>query len=362
MYSQEARPYSQLFFLALCSAYLFLIAFRTGRAAAWWGFVGVSVLALYTHYYAVFEIASFVLFALIYHDRCEIRIRRWIAGAGVVVAAFVPWLFNGIIAAWLRAKKLSVGHKSFRVSDGIAALLNSVNRFNGGKLLGIASSPPWWGILLGGIFFTVPALIACIDTLDYKSRESLAFLSIFCALPLFVEVSIGQLLGVYDVRYVYFALIPYLLLVAHGILSINSRWARPALIVACILYSGASLRANYFIRYKEDYHSAYSYLRQAWQPSDCYAFGNVPKYSEWAWEIYHEEPLQNANPCERTWLITLARERNAIFMNNLTDARKKLEDSGLHRTAEKTYFAIYLDLYESKPYGQLRFRDSESAE
>src|SRR4029077_9801580 len=97
-FSQEARPYAQLLFAVLCCSYLFVFSLRTGRA--WWAAVCMACVALYTHYYASFAIASFVLFWYIYRDRYRIPIRRWIAGAGIIAAGFAPWVSRGHFTAW----------------------------------------------------------------------------------------------------------------------------------------------------------------------------------------------------------------------------------------------------------------------
>ena len=81
MFSQEARPYAQMHFLSLLSAYLFLRAFREGRALYWWGFVGASTVMLYTNYFGVFLIAALLVVAVVYRQRSQLRLWWVVAGS-----------------------------------------------------------------------------------------------------------------------------------------------------------------------------------------------------------------------------------------------------------------------------------------
>ena len=62
-YAQIARPYAQLAMLSMASACFLLQAFKTNRTIHWAGFVLVSTLNVYTHYYALLVLAAEGLFA-----------------------------------------------------------------------------------------------------------------------------------------------------------------------------------------------------------------------------------------------------------------------------------------------------------
>jgi mannosyltransferase len=346
-YSQEARPYSQLLFLTLTCALLFIVSLRTGRF--WWAWVGVATLALYTHYYACFAIAAFVLFWFIYRERYPVPIWKWFAGAVIILLAFLPWILSGIIPAWLAARKLSVTHRA-SLLDALSMAASSLNRFNNGRFTNLAYPASWWSYALGALLFVVPLGIALAR--GRKQRESISFLFALFAVPLVACVSIGQVLGQYDVRYVIFALGPYYLLVARGFLEIKAAALRSALITACLLYSVASLRANYFVPYKEGYKAAYSYLAQARQPDDCYIVAppSQVQYANWAWTIYEGSSLDApriADPCPRTWLIAVNDPRNRISTRPVLATRQEIEETQTKIT-QRDWFWVHLYLYEPK--------------
>ena len=63
-YSQEARMYSMLLFLSLCSMWSFLLALERNKKSYWMGFTLFTILSIYTHYFGVFIFLAQVLFYL----------------------------------------------------------------------------------------------------------------------------------------------------------------------------------------------------------------------------------------------------------------------------------------------------------
>jgi mannosyltransferase len=63
-YSQEARHYALMVFLALTSLILLLKGLETGRKTLWLGFAASTSLALYTHYFAFLILPAEVAFAV----------------------------------------------------------------------------------------------------------------------------------------------------------------------------------------------------------------------------------------------------------------------------------------------------------
>ncbi len=66
LYSQEARAYAVLTFLALVSTWLFFRCLQGGKRAEYFGYVLSAVLVQYTHYYAAFLIVAHVICALLF--------------------------------------------------------------------------------------------------------------------------------------------------------------------------------------------------------------------------------------------------------------------------------------------------------
>jgi len=369
MYSQEARPYALLLFLVPCCSYLFLLALRTGRAGPWWGFVCTAILVVYTHYYGAFAIAALLVFAALYHKRYRIPVSRWIGGVALALALYLPWLSSGIIDEWLHS------HKGFMVpSTDLPNLrwwtfLTYFNTFNNGRTLGLLTSFPWWTFPLGGVLFSMPALLALgplvQESPDGSSepslRENVWFVVFLFLIPLAAALALaGMISQAYGVRLIVFVIVPYYLLVACGISRLGHVALRATVVAVCLGYSVYALRANYFVPYKEDYRGAYAYLAQGHQTGDCLVV--MPRYEErqarWAWAIYEDSQPSLATisidraasrdeGCSRVWLISVVHQLTPFAIQQSKAARQILERDHV-RTDARHYFWIDLDLYVPK--------------
>jgi mannosyltransferase len=363
MYSQEARPYAQLLFLTPFCAHLFLVALRTVRAGPWWGFVGLVVLMIYTHYYGFFAVGSFIVFGVLYWKKNRVPASRWIGGAALALALYLPWLCSGIVGEWLHSSKLA--RAPTRAYFHWWTVLTALNTFNNGRPAGVLESSPWWTFPLGGILFGVPALIALTPLIKHSSvdpaerllRENVSFLVILFMIPFSAGLGVGFLSGAYNIRYITFAGVPYYVLIARGISVIHRPTFRATLLFVALAYSAYSLRANYSVPYKEDYRGAYAYLAQSRQAADCYVV--APPWEErqarWAWAIYNEKqpPLALAAldavasvqaGCPRVWLISVTYQSTPPAVRESKMAQERLEQ-GYVRIAERRYFWVDLNLY-----------------
>jgi len=118
-----------------------------------------------------------------------------------------------------------------------------------------------------------------------RRREAALVCAQLFAVPLLVILAVN-LIGVqYNVRYTLPCLAPYYLLVARGLSLPRALWLRAALVVVVVAYSGAALRANYFIPYKENYRDGLAWLSDRYEPNDAVIFapwGRPPR----EWRIY----------------------------------------------------------------------------
>ncbi len=158
MFSQEARPYAQMHFLSLLSAYLFLRAHREGRAVFWWSFVGASTLMLYTNYFGIFLIAALLLVAVVYRESSKLRLWWVPVGAVVGLVLYTPWLASGVVHEALKPGRVSTGTAEYSAVHWWT-FLSILNSFNNGKPAGLRSDSPWWAFVVGGLLFTLPLLL-----------------------------------------------------------------------------------------------------------------------------------------------------------------------------------------------------------
>ena len=366
MFSQEARPYAQTHFLALLSAYLFLRAFREGWALYWWGFVGSSVLMLYTNYFGVFLIAALLLVAAIYRQHS--RLRRWwlFAGAAVTLVLYYPWLASGIILEATKPGRVSTGTVEYSAVHWWT-FLSIVNSFNNGKPAGLRSDSPWWTFVVGGVLFTLPLLLLLKRLPGVKAeggrlkrdREDIVIAGILWLLPTFLILACGAVFHIpYNVRYVSFCTAFYYVLVARAILELPFDLLRWCLVAFILVYSANALRANYFLRWKENWAEAFNYVENHRQPGDCGIFPPDFKLLQ-PWEvtqaehpalfrmISQESLTLGSSGCERVWEIVAAPRDDWRQWN---DYKKKQDPipATYREIEEQRSYGVRVSLYTRK--------------
>ncbi len=93
-YSQEARVYSLLFALVLCSMYCYL---KLREELSWkWGaaYVIITALMLYSHFYALFIVIAQNVDFIMGRRGTNADAKRWIMIQAAIMLLFLPWLFS----------------------------------------------------------------------------------------------------------------------------------------------------------------------------------------------------------------------------------------------------------------------------
>jgi 4-amino-4-deoxy-L-arabinose transferase-like glycosyltransferase len=367
MFAQEPRPYAQFHFLVLGSSYLFVRALREKRALYWWGFVGSSVLMLYTDYFSVFVISALLLSAAIYRKRYPLPLSWVLVGMTITLFLYLPWLASGIVHAATSSTKTFAGNAEFSAVHWYT-FLTAVNTFNNGKPTGLRESSPWWTFAVGGLLFCT-ALALCLKKLlatkeasgtsTRLNREGVAIAGMLWLLPLIGVIGVGYTLHIpYNFRYVSFCAPFYYILVACGISELRSapwRWALVALILA---YSANSLRANYFMQWKEDWRDAFAYVERDSKNGDCGIFHPYFRAPEqWTitqadhsspFRVISQENLQmGLTECDRIWEISWALHNNPAWWASYAAETAPLEVNHA-KIEEKRFFGVRAGLYTWK--------------
>jgi 4-amino-4-deoxy-L-arabinose transferase-like glycosyltransferase len=368
MYSQEARPYAQFSLLYICCAYLLLRALREKRLAIWCGFLCLACLLIYTHYYGFLAIASFLAFGFVLRKEYSLS-RLWLwGGIAVLTLGYLPWLANGVVREAVHGDKVQRLSMMARVAATPVhwfTLATAVNVFNNGHPSGLLVSSPWWTFVVGGLLFCLPAALALLPLADRRNkktneireRENLLYLVLLFAVPIGLALVAGFLFGTYDVKYVAFCSAPYYILVARGLSLGDSSSSRRVMVFLILTYSMLSLRANYFIPYKEDYKQALASVAHDYRPSDCTVVAPSweQRQAQWAWSIYeskqpdlHAMPLNlvtsNTGACERVWLISVLDKRNPTAVRAAESAQRQLALSYFEHE-RRNFFWVDVDLY-----------------
>jgi len=368
MYSQEARPYAQFSLLYLGCIYFFLRALREKRLGMWLGFLCCACLLIYTHYYGFLAIASLFAFAFVRRKEYSLP-STWLWGGVFGMAlGYVPWLSSGIVSEALRGEKIQrLNAMAHSVSAPVHwfTLATAINVFNNGRLSGLMSSCPAWTFVVGGLLFCLPAALALLPLLDppgtrleqARERESVLYLLLLLTVPIALALLAGLLYRTYDIKYVAFCAVPYYILVARGLSLGDSSAARRIMVTLILAYSVLSLRANYFINYKEDYKHALASIANDYQPSDCEVVAPTweERQARWAWSIYQGDkstpqilPLDSVTPgsggCERVWLISVFDRSNPEAIREAELARQQLTQTYLEHQRRR-FFWVDVDLY-----------------
>jgi len=99
-YAQEARMYTPVACFGIIAVYFALRTARCNRQRDLAGYVGFMLLALYTHYYAIFLgiFINLLVLSLLWFDgeralpERQVRVRRWLIAQVVVALFYLPWL------------------------------------------------------------------------------------------------------------------------------------------------------------------------------------------------------------------------------------------------------------------------------
>ncbi|HTK42210.1 MAG TPA: glycosyltransferase family 39 protein [Gemmatimonadales bacterium] len=244
-YAQEVRGYSQLLFLAVTSAWLFVRLFNADdqvprKAAA---LSAVNLLMVYTHYHGWCVVGAEGLFLLIWGRH---RLAAFAVSVAGVVIAFAPWAFLVTRVALGRTK---IGSE-WVPRPGLADLKLVSENLNGRPFPNVPG-----GALAGLLLFGMPVLLWAWQSLARSrtgQRDSivlwwLTFLSPLPIVALYLTSQVSRQSLFLD-RYLIFATLAYYALVAaavHRLQPVRFRTAYICVLAAWSLIAGfGDLRSN----------------------------------------------------------------------------------------------------------------------
>jgi mannosyltransferase len=272
-YSQEARPYALLIFLALLAVRFLQRTMESPRSlGARVGFALTAAAAFYCHTVAIAFVGALALSVLLVVPGRERR--SWLATFAVIVVMALPgvylllripptvsanpfYVFNPAHLAytlWTFAAGYSLGPNLIELrADGLGSVRRSL----------VLILP------IMGVFVTLIALGTL--RLWHARRDALAFLIPWIAMTI-AFVVLGTLVTShpYNVRYTLLALPPTLMLLASGTHALKAGPMRHAATGLLLAFSAASLW-NYYTDpryYRDDNRGAAAFIRAAALPSE----------------------------------------------------------------------------------------------
>jgi mannosyltransferase len=282
-YSQEARHYALMVFLALLSLVFLLKALEEKDKRLWIGFVLCTSLSLYNHYFAFLFLPAEVIFGTVVIVRNRLwrrrledppsSVREQGALSGLAKRALMFYGSLALVGAtyvpWLAALQLAISKQQLgpQMTNAAPASLQSSLSFLSGLLADYVGAEG--GILL---LWVVLFLLGLAKSGSQRALLAALWVAIPLAFPLLVRTQ-----QQFNPRYLIFIVPVFLLTVGRGVV-FGAQWLAARLggsegrrkwprqlgfVLAALVFgilSAAPLR-GYYLMHKQDYRGAARYLR-----------------------------------------------------------------------------------------------------
>jgi len=356
-YSQEARSYSLLAFLTLCSFYFFLKTLSGSKTLYIVAYIISSVLLLYSHFYGVFILIVQNIFCFtryfVRRDMFSLGLSKWITLQIITGLLFVP----GLLIWYKNTVAMQGGF--WLAEPSVIDVVRYFYHFTGRDYV------------LFILFFILAAFSFISfknighsnnikDMLDIKdSPDKSLFLSNVDAmylllLWLFVPILVPFLISLFSTpilhtRYIIGSSLAFYLLVAKGVYNLNAKRLRVIIPLAILVLSIWPLRMYYVDAHKHQWRETLAYLEENAEDNDSVFV--YPVFDVRTTEYYRERedlrfvPLTPESASElpdRFWVVIglfAKTDEQAIVRGMLREYDLKLV---------KSFSRLNLYLYEKK--------------
>ncbi|HEY0404271.1 MAG TPA: glycosyltransferase family 39 protein [Pyrinomonadaceae bacterium] len=310
-FAQEARMYSLLAFLSLCSLYFFLKLFdetKRRRALHIIGYLLTTSLLMHTHVYGFFIIiAENLFFFALCFSRREFKrdAARWLLLQAALVALFLPWLF-------VMLRQFARVQQGFWIPQPTLNFLRLTwMLYSGSTLLSFLFIP----LVALGLFAARETsnghsaeeranhLAAAARRLPLSEREKLLLMLLWLLSPILIPFVLSQkLASIYLPKYTIAASTAFLVLAARGIMSLRFDRARVVLVAVVLGLSFAQMRDYWSAAHKDFWRESASYFEHTARAGDLTLFhqgnGHVP------FDYYSKRNDIKQVPLDDTWQLT----------------------------------------------------------
>lgn len=234
-YSQEARSYGLMVLLTLLSFYFLIKILKKRKLAVSIGYIITSILLMYTHVYGLFIIIAQNIFLLTLflfsHKTLELNFRKWILIQCVLVIAYAPWIFFGLL------KQITfVQNYHWHAAPKVMHIINSFYTYSGSRsLLMVFLALSFFSILSfkrteDGSFDRKNLLSSAEDrklVLGLSNANKIYFLLVWLFTPIILPFLISIFITpIYVTRFTITASLAFYLLVAKGINDISRKYVK----------------------------------------------------------------------------------------------------------------------------------------
>jgi uncharacterized membrane protein len=287
-FAQEARMYTLLAFLSVCSFYFFIKLFTTERLApTLTGYVITTSLLMHTHVYGFFIIIAENLFFFTFYFSRRAGfgqlLKRWLLLQAALVVLFLPWL-SIMIGQFER-----VQHGFWIPRPTLNFLRLTWTLYSGSMLLSFIFIPL---IALG---LLPERLTQSNDNAEehlslstptqrktpFSEREKKLLLLFWFLSPIIIPFVLSQVLSsIYLPKYTIAASMAFLVLAARGIMRVRVERVRVVLVFVLLGLSFVNVRAYWSAPHKDFWRESATYFERTAQGGDLVLFhqesGHVP--------------------------------------------------------------------------------------
>lgn len=381
-YSQEARMYSLIVFLILLGNYFFARLLRGRNLANWMGYSISILLAMHTHYLALFIILAQMTYLTLMRQRYRALLRKWLLCMLIVGLLSAPWFiaifvtggFYQASISWIRS--VAPQDLFWTVYDfGLGSTSDPGNPFN----------------ILAALLLT--AILACVSVrlllgnIAVQQRNMLWFVTFWLSLPLMfvflisLDWPLPQKRSIYMDRFLIPLLPAFLILISYGITQIfeRKRTLGTLTVIALLIPIIASTCSLFLDQtyHRDDWRQATTEIRENARSGDVllvrphdyvplyyYDLREIPWYtvpyleSAQDYETFLETDLSTSlSEGGRLWTMIVC--ENADPHRFAREARQRLmqkveEDEvrawllqNHRRLEERVYNGVYLSLYDT---------------
>ena len=253
-YSQEVRMYALLTLFTTLSC--FTTWRMTHREKGWFVHVIVSLLALFTHYFAVFVLIAQSIYVLGRWLLCRdgARLTRWVSAQAVVAMLFAPWVPTALYQArthtmtWIHAPTARDLHHTLR-------------------WMVLGDSGTWWSsaVLDGGLILI--ALVLILGSLRTRRPTRYCFLWLLFGVPFVTITGISQVYPIFQPKQ-FLLLVPPMLILLSSVLTGQHRALGWILLGALIVVTLGSTISMGLSPSKDGWREAARVIEKNYQEGD----------------------------------------------------------------------------------------------
>ena len=245
--SQEARMYSFLAMFSLVSFYYFIKATRENSTSTWAKYAFISVLALYTHYFAIFTFFAEFVYFLVNIKRFKLLKVKYFITLGVILLVYIPciWFMLKQVSSSARLHQglfsptaWAIPHTFFELSVGYSLAIIELSNFSKNLPYNLTV------LLFSGAIFSILFLYGLIWAIRFK--KVLGIILCYLLIPVLVSYVVSFKIHVFGAKYLVGAAGAYFLILTFGLLNLKNRPLKVVLFAWLIAVHCFSLSNYYF--------------------------------------------------------------------------------------------------------------------